>query len=294
MIHIVFVPGMFGSTIEFIIQNFSKEYESINADVLQDGSMHSFKKKNHWYDLAQMQLFYQSGPINPTTITSITYPHTNHHLPEIVQSLYSFSGLTDKKLLVYANSFDAAEINLLFQYYKISIGLPKLGIDIFFKGVNGYTRWNPTYTSWQDMKPWELREWFSIFYPDSLQEWIISKDQVDDTFLKISTQEILSNTKESFERIIEHCELTLDSNGLAEFAVKWRDAQQYIINEYNLLMQIVDDTMLNRKLTWRPLNLIAEVIIQRHLRVKGYEIRCDGLNTFPTDSKTLYNLLEKI
>ena len=57
MIHVFFVPGMFGSTIEHIIRNYSNEYAEIlqkeptnlhdwhHTQILSDGSMHGFQKE---------------------------------------------------------------------------------------------------------------------------------------------------------------------------------------------------------------------------------------------------------
>lgn len=295
MIHVFFVPGMFGTSIEYVLRTFSQEHNSINASILPDGSMHSFEKQCHWLSVKDIQATYSDVKLKATAISTPIYPYEDHHLPEILELLVSFIESTDKKILIYSDTVGAAEMNMLFQYHKISVGRLNMGLGIYFNKVAPeYTRWCSTYTSWQDMQPWELREWLSIFYPAWIQEWIVSKDQVDDTFLTMSNREILENPRQSFERMIEHCNLTLDSTGLDQFVDKWCAAQQYIVGEYNLLIKIVNNTLLGQSISWEPLNLVAEAIVQQHIRASGYEIRCDGLNTFPTDSKTLYNLLEKV
>ena len=38
---------------------------------------------------------------------------------------------------------------------------------------------------------------------------------------------------------------------------------------------------------------MMEILIQKKLRDQGYEIKCDGLEEFPTDSMELHKLLWK-
>lgn len=291
MIHVFFVPGMFGSTIEYIIRAFSKEFEPLSSDIEPNGSMHSFDKLHHWLSLESICSAYKNN-MDFSSISTPIYPYEDHHLPEILSTVLPLFDPRDKKIVIYADDVAAAEVNMLFQYHKISIGL-NAGLSLFFGKVDPmWTQWNQTYTSWEDMQHWELREWFSVFYLNWIQEWIDSKHQVDNTFLKLSNRDILDNTEEKFVEIFKHCNLT-QRPGLVEFAKKWQIAQQYILDEYNTILQIIDSILSKKQYTWQPLNLIAEAIVQRHLRSNGYEIQCDGLNTFPTDSKTLYNLLEK-
>jgi hypothetical protein len=142
------------------------------------------------------------------------------------------------------------------------------------------------------MQPWQLREWFSLFYVPWTQEWIDSKHQVDDDFLILTNTEILYDTEHSVKKIMAFCQLT-EKPGLSDFVQHWQSKQQYIIDEFDLLDKIVTNTIANQPMSWPTINIIAEAIVQQRLRVHGYEIRCDGLDQFPTDSQILYNLLEK-
>jgi hypothetical protein len=142
------------------------------------------------------------------------------------------------------------------------------------------------------MQPWELREWFSLFYVPWVQEWIESQHQVPDTFLKVHNTDMLYDTKNTCRRIFKFLNLT-ETGDLDSFVSDWTEKQQYIVDEFNLLDQICKHTVDNTDFTWHQVNIIAEAIVQQRLRTLGYEIRCDGLNTFPTDSKTLYSKLER-
>jgi hypothetical protein len=291
MINIFFVPGMFGSTIEYVLRNYTYEHTPINAFICKDGSMHSYQKQAHLKDnqaLAQFKINNQT-----CKITTPIYPFSQQHLPEI---LINFDATdNDQNILVYADSQESAEINMLFQFHKIAFS-PKsnFGLEIF-SGNNEHNivNWNPAYTSWLQMQPWEWREWFSLFYVSWIQEWQESKNQVPAYFLKIKNTNMLFDPLASLNKVINFCHLTAKP-GLDDFVQEWKLKQQYIIDEFNLLGQIVTCTTNNQQMLWEPVNIVAEAIVQQRLRAAGYEIRCDGLNTFPTDSKTLYNLLELV
>lgn len=291
MIHVIFVPGMFGSMIEHVLRAHTIEGDGVSAEIRNDGSMHTFKKQLH---IADWNFSVDNLPTD-AWITTPIYPTNELHLPEVLKKLKNFSSSwdTDKKILIYADSVESAERNMLFQYYKIAIGLG-MGLDIF-ASINKHSvkNWNPFYQSWHDMQTWELREWFSLFYPGWISEWMNSVDKVDNSFLTISNSSIMDNPVDALLTIMSFCNLTAKNKfAFFDFLKKYRSAQQYIIDEYNLTKDIVNAVLENRTMSWAPLNIISESIIQQRLREKGHEIKCDGLDVFPTDSNTLYNLLD--
>jgi hypothetical protein len=290
MIHIFFVPGMFGTTIEYVLRNYTKEYEKINISILSDGSMHSFAKEYHPRNIDEIN---SNIHLNSKSIATPIYPFKNQHLDDILK-IYQIES-SDRCVLLHALNVESAELNLLFQYHKIADGLKvKLGLDIFCGNNNhNITSWNKSYSSWKDMQPWELREWFSIFYTDWVQEWVNSPTFVPSNWKIVSNIDVVNFPLDSFRQIIDFCGLTEDC-GLENFSIKWKAAQQYIIDEFDLLDQIVYHTIAQEKFNWTAINIIAESIVQQRLRSKGYEIMCDGLNTFPTSSQDLYKLLIKV
>ena len=286
MIHIFFVPGMFGSTVEHLLRNFTKEFIPTNAKIASDGSMHTFKKQNHPNSGSELTT------MNLSAINTPIYPFADLHLPELL-NLYSIDS-QDHCMLIYASSFKEAEQNILFQYHKISCGLGK-GLKIFYgSSVNAKVDvkpWNQSYNEYSDLTPWEFREWFSIFYPSWIQEWQDSCKQVPGNWLQISSDSILYNTKNTFENIINFCQLTKKCD-LSDFVSQWQLAQQYILDEYTLINNIVSSTIKKLEYQWKIQNPVAEAIIQKKLRDNGFEIRCNGLNILPTNSIDLYNLLD--
>ena len=285
------MPGMFGSSLEFILRSYTNEYVPIDASVLPDGSMHSFIKECHPTTLAEINQFFDR--LGNNSIITTTYPFTDAHLDKTLES-YDLDKPGTYNILIYADSTKSAELNLLFQYYKIAVGSKlQLGLDIFCgNNAHNITQWNKNYSHWSQMKPWELREWFSLFYVQWVQEWTDSPKLVPATFLQIKNTEILFDTKNTCLKIIDFCNLSL-STDLDSFVQEWVSKQQYIVNEFNLLDQIVQHTINNQEFSWTSISIISEAIVQQRLRSSGYEIRCDGLDIFPIDSVSLYNLLER-
>jgi hypothetical protein len=300
MIHIFFGAGSFGSTVESVLRNYTDHSVPIDSKILDDGSMHSYRKEQHVQNVDALNKFLQmdstgSGAVSNSTITTPTYPYKESKFPKILDQFSLInSWKTDTKILIFQPDLRAGELNLLFKYYKICRGHINLGLrGIISDNQPGIVNWNKDYTNWAQMKLWELREWISIFYPGYTQEFIDSQHQINNSWLKITNTDILYRTKESLLKIIDHCGLT-NTKDLTEFVTEWQQAQQYIVDEFDLLDRIVDCSINNQPLVWKPVNIIAEAIVQQRLRAKGYEIRCDGLDIFPTDAIMFNTLLEKV
>jgi len=295
MIHIFFDCGSFGSTIESVLRNYTDHSTPIDSKILDDGSMHSFRKEQHVTDIETLDNFLQLDTPSNKIITTPTYPFKEFKLPTILDyfSLIE-SWKDDTKILIFQPDLRACELNLLFKYHKVCVSYTNTGLGIIVgENQHNILNWNKDYTHWTQMRPWELREWLSIFYPGFVQEFIDSQNQVDDSWLKLTNIDVLYSTQDSLLKIIDHCGLT-NTKDLTEFVAQWQQAQNYIVDEFNLLDRIVDCAINNQPLVWKPVNIIAEAIVQQRLRTKGYEIRCDGLDIFPTDAIMFNTLLEKV
>ena len=283
---------MFGSTIEFCIRNFSNEYQSKLTNELEsyirvDGTLHSVTKELHLTSDKMPDILKQYGS-SSTAISTPIYPTQRKHFPEIINTLYENSDFkNNKNVLLFADTLSAAELNLYFQYYKIATGSHdtglKMGLGIFFNHRE----------DWQELDYWELREWFSIFYTNWIQEWTESRQHIKVDFLSLSNVDFLYHTKDCLTRIFEHCNLTFNEKNIDNFINIWQNKQQYIVDSENLCRDIIANTMLQEDFAWDSTNIVQEAIIQKRLRDCGYEIKCWNLNTFPTNTEQLYNLLEK-
>jgi hypothetical protein len=288
MIHVFFVPGMFGSMIEMSLRAFTDLDGGVEPQLKSDGSAHTFQKQFHFCS-------FDSKDCLPaqTSVTTPIYPFAQASLPMILDwfSRSAPTWSTDKKILVHAADKKWAEINMLFQWYKISIGL-KRDLEIFGSNANGndIKRWNPEYTDWSDMHRWEYREWLSIFYPTWVNEWIDSRHQVSDDFLTMTNQSLIDDTGESLEKIIDFCHLRLVKD-LTNFAREFRQKQQYVLDEYDTIERIVDSVLQKQSFSWNTLSIVGEAILQQLFRSRGFEWRCDGLDELPTNSIKLHDYI---
>jgi len=281
MIHIFFVPGMFGSMIEMAVRAFTDLGGKIEPRFKEDGSAHTFSKQHHPLVLREIKL-----TDSDIKITTPIYPFEESGLEQIIKE-YETSVPTwekDDKILIYAPDTRWAEINLLFQYHKISIGIGQ-GLKIFGGNVNSkdIVNWNKNYVDWRQMRIWEYREWFSLFYPQWIEEWIISKNQVSKDFLTVSNQQILESTKETLLEVVHFCGLTL-TRPIDDFVRQYQDLQKYVLHEYDTITAIPSMVIDQKSFSWSKLSIVAEGILQNHFRDLGYEWRCDGLDILPTNS----------
>lgn len=280
---------MFGSTIEYVLRNYTKDFPSVDAEILSDGSMHSYEKEFHPKnkdELDDIKNFIADG-----AITTPMYPFREMHLDGIIKKYRETCiSVNSYNILLHADSLNDCELNILFQYYKFGLGLGlSKRLDLFTIPEN-FKEWNNEYTSWKDLKKWEYREWFSIFYPTWTSEWRDSAELVDDTFLKINNKEFLKQPETWIDKIINHCHLQ-KTGDFTKFFDEWKSKQQYIVDKFNIIETIIASVLSDTEYYWDELTVIEEAIVQQKLRANGYELMCDGLDNFPCDSVKLKNLI---
>ena len=298
MIHILFVPGTFGTTIQYILRQFNTElldYRIPNTDdmILSDGSMHSFVKTGHYSELNELTDYLNNKVDKNIPLTSPVYPTSTARAKTIINLFIAHRPL-DNYIFIYVDDIDQAEITILAQYYKISTGALNLTINnICGDNSHNIVNWNPDYTHWSQMQPWELREWFSMFYTDWVQEWLDAKQYILPTWLTISSKDILENTRDTFLKIINYAGTFNNNyeNEFNEFIALWRSKQQYLLDEHNIIKNIVKFTISNTPYTWQKLNIFSEAIVQKRLKDQGYDLKCYNLNEFPTSAIELHKLL---
>lgn len=284
---------MFGTTLEYMLKNFTSDFENIEGYIGEDGSMHTFLKEFHANNLNDFQNF------NDTIkVSTIIYPFADAKLDQVLRH-WPGNLITAKNIFIKSNNLYNAELNLLFQYYKVMKGIVNWGYSIFGEdGSKNLRKWNKNYNYWSQLHDWEFREWLSLYYPEWITEWInIEKSiQLIPNSIIINNIDILYDLDSQFTNISAHCNLSIEkSNKYFSFISAWKKAQQYILDEFKLIDKIVTTTISKKNFDWQEnrLCIFAESIIQKRLRDNGYEIKCYNLNDFPTNSEQLYNLLEK-
>lgn len=142
---------------------------------------------------------------------------------------------------------------------------------------------------------WVLREFLSLYLMpawNSQVEWEYSCYQNRDNCCVVTVTELLTQIESTLTRIQKFCQLDykrsvadlLDYHQLNLGLQKFLDQDQICQNIINSIME-------NQLHTWGALPLPSEAWLQWQLRNKGYEIRCHGLDNFPTNSVQLRELL---
>ena len=227
------------------------------------------------------------------------YPTPDAKFNEILDVVVDDDFLLNKNVLIYSPDKSASELNMFFQYYKIATGTKghHNGMGVFFDGPNAnanVVNWKKEYRTWQDMETWELREWFSMFYEAWLSQWIDSAQQAPDSFLKLPSIGMINNPKKHMDTIFKHCNLTWNNKDIDKFLDIWYSKQTIITKKFNECKYILNNIVNNNDITWKKLDFIQEAMLQKRLHDCGYKIKCWELNEFPTSTKQLYTLLEKV
>lgn len=288
MICILFPPGGFGSTIEYCIREFSLEFDSINAEVSADGSMHDFKKQYH------PSLLYEYQSIKDCTEDIITpvYPNFQTTPLECVELVISQLKKDDKVIFVTFPDLYQSERNFFFAYHKIYVYKNSM-----FRKINElkvYKNWNSKYNSAADMQIWEQREVLAMEFDQTFVNHIVPKNIVGNDCLCITPSDILDNFESTIRKIMEFLNLTFVDANFIDFKNKWLDKQKYILNGHSLVENIVHNTISNKEFCWDKLDLAYEAFVQYRLKRMGFDLRCFDLNTFPTNSLELHKLLDQL
>jgi|688.fasta_scaffold495693_1 Ni,Fe-hydrogenase maturation factor len=281
MIHILFPPGGFGSTLEYAIRRFTKEFETINAIVSPTGSMHTYNKENHPY---KINLFDKNQLTKITGISTPVYPCLDASAETTIKKFIELITSTDKVIFIEIKDIKAYERNFLFHFNKI---------DYFNICQIQYKQWNKQYQSVNDMHHWELREALSLTHSDISAQMLSAGRLKQSNWLTITTDQILFDFVNTFKKIINYLELTLENNNneLEEFYQYWYNKQQYVIDYQTTVDLIVEKITAEEKYSYDQLNLVQESLIQFRLRLLGKELKCYRLDIFPTNTLDFKNII---
>lgn len=278
--------------LDMALRSFTDIDGSLEPQILEDGSCHAHRKQLHVRcatDIAKL-------PGTNAAIATSIYPTQQQDLKDIILDVLKHRNefSDDKKILIYAPNQQWAEINMLFQYHKISRGLG-LGLEIFVGDCNqdNIKQWGADYKSWREMRRWQIREWLSLFYPRWIKKWIEAPKQVGNDFLAITNQDLVESPHKTVRRVIEFCDAKV-IRPLNAFLSTYQDRQQYVLDEYALIKKILDHTMTSKDLSWQPLSIVGEAILQQHFRDQHYEWYCEGLDDLPTTVQQLKQVIYSI
>jgi len=283
MIVILFTTGGFGSTIEYIVRQFSKEFESTDTAISTDGSMHGFKKEYHPVSSSELRQLKN----HPHKITSVIYPNCDQSASDVLSLFKSVTDHHDQIIFISCPTVKDYTLATLCAIGKT----PILNNTEILVDSHAH-KWNSDYTSVADMKLWERRELISLTLLGNMNQIVSCTDGQPPSWFKTSVCNITADLYRLSLKILEYLKLTsIDHVALQEFVQQWILAQQPYIKQAELIDLIVETIISKQEFAWSTLSFAEEALIQCRLLHAGYEIQCDGLDEFPTDTHTFRKII---
>ncbi len=233
----------------------------------------------------------------------------------IMQSIYAYSNLGDSSQLIIdsnASSHDFRDSDQRRRYFihdhecsnradLCIVGDPTHGLDYFNNQFVKQEKSNilkiiqksfPTefeqkFQRWPDVTTWATREWISF--------WIVNNIKAAYSILPhahIIANDLFNNDLNIFPKIINRLGLTVtvDDATMKYNQSNWIAKQRYHNSQHRCNRWVQD--IVNGINSVSPCQTILdEAYVQHCLREQGYEIRCDGLDIFPTNSSDLRELI---
>jgi hypothetical protein len=162
-----------------------------------------------------------------------------------------------------------------------------------------YSNWPvPKNTPLDQISTWVMREFLSYYLMPAWTDqtkWDCKPHQQPANLIAVTVSELLFNFENTLQRLKEFCELDYQKPiaNLYPFHEKNLQLQKHIDHD-QICRNIVNSIKEQTNLKWSPLTLPSEAWVQWELRNQGFEIRCNGLDKFPTNSVQLRELLYQI
>lgn len=283
-----FAGGTYGTYLEWCLSTLTST-SAIQSPFTRSGTSHIFKG-NHLFDMDGWNRFVAAREqvkfvrLHPKVAAeSLTANLTQLcKQAEFVIHLYPTD---DTMLLCINNSFTKVWDNWWGVQFKTSIDSSKI-----------YQNWPvPPDTPIDSVPHWIKREFLSFYLVpawNDMIEWDHTASWKHPRCLVVTVKDLLFDFENTLQNLVTRLGLDLkkEIKDILPYHKQNLERQKYLTHD-QLCKNIVQSVLNNTALSWEPLGLCSEVWIQWSLRNHGFEIRCDGLDTFPTNSVHLKELL---
>lgn len=291
-IPIAFHGGSYGTYLEWLLTTLCSDSEIVTP-FQSSGSSHNFKG-NHlsnidgWHKYSQSVCFSQFVRFHPkSTKEESLGGNLDCVLSQVDRMIYLYPD-PQSKLLVINNYFTKIWNDWWVYQFDKDISPEKI-----------YNNWPIDPATPLDQVPnWIRREFLSFYlmpaWLDQL-EWYHPDRWSNPNCLLITVSDLLYDLDNSLKKIQNFCNLKFKKpiGQLHESHETMLKLQPYL-NQDQLCNQIVQSTLNDSELEWKSLPLASESWVQWQLRNSGFEIFCDKLDTFPTNSVQLKKLIYSI
>jgi hypothetical protein len=269
MIRVLFSPGCYGTYLARCLYYYTnlrlEDYKGLDFD--QSGSSHEFRKNK----LANQVIWHghlTTFECGDTDKTIILLPLQQHRLD------------------YYNNQYHKQEKLHLINYLLSQFD----GNDIVDKLKSG---WGYNLPLGPDIPRWILREFFSLWIADCLSNgYALDQYKEIPSRITVGTQDIINNFYNTFKRICQQCDLdiTVTPELITETHNVFLKSQHYLNCQIEC-EQWVHDTIAGKDSIYTSKTIFDESYIQHIFITHGYEIKCDGLDTFPQHTSEMAQLI---
>lgn len=286
---IAFNPGAYGTYLEWCLTTLSST-NNIVSPFSSIGNSHNFSG-HHLMNISRWKIAKAANAttrfarLHPKTLQDESLSANMDYLCDTAESVVYLYPDKDSILLSLNNFTYKVWRDWWSHSFSSAVGIETI-----------YNNWPVSKdTKISDIPMWVKREFLSFYLMPSWNEQVewnhLDKWQNPKCCIVTVTQ-LLYDFENTIQRIKEHCNLQFsrDITELVPFHQQNLKLQKYI-NQDQICNQIIDSVANHYQFEWNTLALTSEGWIQWELRNQGFEIRCNGLDTFPTNSIQLRELL---
>jgi hypothetical protein len=269
MINVYFLPGCYGTYFAQCVYNYTNLRTNTfrNFEFSNNGSSHSYRLNVDAWSVIQPRHFKQTDTIENNQIVSIV-PCAEHRLD------------------YYNNQFIKQQHGHLIDYV-----LTQMSYDSAKEKLK--KQWNYTGEFNSTVPQWIMREWCSYWINDVLNSlYDPACYEGLNSVVQFTTQDIFENYINTLYKVVAKLELTItvDIDIINYQHTKFLTLQQFH-NSQNKCHQYVTDLIAGNNSNMSLCSIFEEAYIQHLLRQHNLELKCDGLDTFPTTTQHLGTLI---
>jgi len=290
---ILYNGGSYGTYLDWVLNTLTSTVD-IKPPFTKSGNSHLFRGiplgtpgSVEWQEKINQNIVFQFARAHPKT----------HRDESILNSIEISLNSFDRIIFCYPDQ-DSILLNINNEYTKIWDNWLENRLKDPEFADNLYSNWNiKPGTPAKQVPDWITRELLSYNLIPSWKssvEWFLPDvwSHPNCKFLFIS--DLLYKFESVISEIQSFCNLDFkkEIKDLIPYHAQMLSLQKYLTQDQTC-SNIIKSILTDQPTSWESLPMPSQSWIQWQLREIGYEIRCDGLDTFPTNSVHLQELLYK-
>lgn len=286
---IAFNAGAYGTYLEWCLYTLTSN-GSIQFPFRNNGNSHEFRGQHlenmqGWRSYYTSPVEHQFVRLHPKTLVDESIDASLQEIVSQTQNLVYLYPDQHTLLLCLNNFFYKIWDNWFVEFYQTILDVQKI-----------YTNWPvDPHTPIDQIPRWIMREFLSHYLmPAWLNqiEWNHGSRWQHPKSITVTVSQLLFDFEKTLGSIQRFCNLEFNKPASALLEAHETNLQlQKYINHDRVCRQIIDSVVTQDSFTWSELSLPSEAWIQWQLRNQGFEIRCHELNSFPTNSDALRDLI---